>query len=117
MEEGYPLACVEALGSGCVPLVSETCLGICQHLENALVHRVGDVESLAQHFTMLHEDRGLLERLRRAVLRNAHGVTWMTAGEKLLQIYREVIEQHSQEAAWASRDLPADEGLRLVSGA
>jgi glycosyltransferase involved in cell wall biosynthesis len=117
IEEGYPLACVEALGSGCVPLVSETCLGICQHLENAMVHRVGDVESLAQHFTTLHEDRGLLERLRCAVLRNAHGVTWMTAGEKVLQIYRQVIEQHSQGTAWASPDLPADAGLRVVSGA
>lgn len=116
IEEGYPLACVEALGSGCVPLVSETCLGICQHLENALVHKVGDVESLAQHMTMLHEDRVLLERLRCAVLSKAHGVTWKAAGEKVLQAYREVIGQYSQQSAHESRELSGDRGLRFVSG-
>ena len=117
IEEGYPLACVEALGSGCVPLVSETCLGICQHMENALVHRVGDVESLTQHMTMLHEDRGLLEKLRSSVLRNAHGVTWMTAGEKVLQIYREVIGQYSQETTPEAPQLRLDKSLPLVSEA
>jgi glycosyltransferase involved in cell wall biosynthesis len=116
IEEGYPLACVEALGSGCVPLVSETCLGICQHMENALVHQVGDVASLTQHLTMLHEDRALLEKLRAAVLRSSHGVTWLTAGVKVLEIYREVIEQHSQRKDRVSGKLPANEGLRLASG-
>jgi glycosyltransferase involved in cell wall biosynthesis len=116
IEEGYPLACVEALGSGCVPLVSETCLGICQHLENALVHKVGDVESLTQHMTMLHEDRSLLERLRRAVLNKAPGVTWAVAGGRLLQVYREVIAQYSQESALEPRVLPLDRNLPLASG-
>jgi glycosyltransferase involved in cell wall biosynthesis len=116
IEEGYPLACVEALGTGCVPLVSETCLGICQHLENALVHSVGDVESLAQHMTTLHEDRGLLERLRRAALNKAPGVTWAVAGQRLLQVYREVIAQYSQETAHQSRGLPVERGLPLASG-
>ena len=49
--------CTEAMGSGCVPLVSDACTDVCIHMENALVHRVGDVEALTQHITMLHEDR------------------------------------------------------------
>lgn len=116
IEEGFPLACVEALGSGCVPLVSETCLGPCQHLENALVHRVGDVESLTQHMTMLHEDRGLLQRLRRAVLSKAAGVTWTVAGERLLQVYREVMAQYSLETAHEPRILHVDRDLPVASG-
>ncbi len=117
IEEGYPLACVEALGSGCVPLVSETCLGVCQHLENALIHRVGDVESLTQHMTMLHEDRHLLERLRQGAMSKAPGVTWTAAGEILLQIYREVVTQHAHQMARNSREFSLDQGLRCISGA
>jgi glycosyltransferase involved in cell wall biosynthesis len=116
IEEGYPLACVEALGSGCVPLVSETCLGICQHLENALVHEVGDVESLTQHMTMLHEDRVLLESLRQAALSKAHGMTWKAAGERILQVYREIIWRYSQEWAHQSREFSVDKGVGLLSG-
>jgi glycosyltransferase involved in cell wall biosynthesis len=118
LEEGYPLACVEALGSGCVPLVSETCLGICEHMQNAMVHKVGDVESLAQHITMLCDDRVLLERLRRAVLSKAPAVTWTAAGERLLQVYREVITQYSSEAPSDSAgERPASNALDRLSEA
>jgi glycosyltransferase involved in cell wall biosynthesis len=118
IEEGYPLACVEALGSGCIPLVSETCLGICEPMQNALVHRVGDVESLTQHITMLHDDRALLEKLRRAVLSKAPGVTWTAAGERLLQVYREVITQYSRDTASPRAcGLPASDALGTFSEA
>jgi glycosyltransferase involved in cell wall biosynthesis len=66
IEEGFGLVCTEAMGSGCVPLVSEACTDICQHMKNALVHRIGDVAALTQHITMLYEDRMLLNRLRTA---------------------------------------------------
>ena len=69
IEEGFGLVCTEAMGSGCVPLVSEACTDICRNMENALVHRVGDVEALTKQITLLHEDRPLLERLRAAGLR------------------------------------------------
>ncbi len=71
IEEGFGLVITEAMGSGCVPLASEACTEICKHMENGLVHRVGDVEALTQHITMLHEDRALLERLRAASLEAA----------------------------------------------
>src|SRR5579862_9696845 len=68
IEEGFGLVCAEAMGSGCVPVVSEACTDLCRHMGNSLVHRIGDVNSLTGHITVLHEDRELLARLRSAGL-------------------------------------------------
>jgi glycosyltransferase involved in cell wall biosynthesis len=92
IEEGFGLVCTEAMGSGCVPLVSDACTDICEHMKNALVHHVGDVETLAKQITLLHEDRALLERLRATGLRRVPEITWDAAGEQLLRVYQEVIE-------------------------
>jgi glycosyltransferase involved in cell wall biosynthesis len=94
IEEGFGLVITEAMGSGCVPLASEACTEICSHMKEGLMHRVGDVEALTQHITMLHEDRALLERLRAACLEAAPGVTWTAAGRVLLKAYRETIAAH-----------------------
>ena len=51
LEEGYGLVCIEAIGSGCVPLVSDACTEVCRHMENALVHSAGDVDALTEHLT------------------------------------------------------------------
>jgi glycosyltransferase involved in cell wall biosynthesis len=94
IEEGSALVTSEARGSGCILLVSEAAGAICQHMENALVHRVGDVPVLAQHFTILHEDRALLEQLRIASLASVSDITWTAAGVRLLDVYRETIAEH-----------------------
>jgi len=91
IEEGFGLVITEAMGCGCVPLASEACTEICSHMKTGLMHRVGDVEALTQHITMLHENRALLERLRIASLETAPGVTWTAAGRILLDAYRETI--------------------------
>jgi glycosyltransferase involved in cell wall biosynthesis len=96
LEEGFGLVCTEAMGSGCVPLVSDACTDICRHMENSLVHHVGDVETLAQHVTMLHEDRALLARLRANGLSKLDELTWTAAGARLLDVYRETIEMYEQ---------------------
>ncbi|HYL96710.1 MAG TPA: glycosyltransferase family 4 protein [Terriglobales bacterium] len=98
IEEGYGLVCAEAMGSGCVPLVSDACTEICVHMGNALVHRVGDVETLTRHLTMLHQDRSLLQRLRAACLCDAPHHTWTAAGVKLLQAYRQAIAEKAADA-------------------
>ena len=98
IEEGFGLVCTEAMGSGCVPLVSEACTEICMHMENALVHRIGDVESLTKHITMLHEDRALLEKLREAGLQMVPQITWEAAGRRVLQVYRDVIAEKTHES-------------------
>ncbi len=94
IEEGFGLVITEAMGSGCVPLASDACTEICSHMKTGLMHRVGDVEALTQHITMLHEDRALLHRLRAAGLEAAPGVTWTAAGQILLEAYRETIAAH-----------------------
>ncbi len=93
LEEGFSLAIAEAVGSGCVPLVSENCAEISKHMENGLVHRMGDVDALTRHITMLHEDRDLLERLRTVGLSRAPQYTWARAGEALLDAYRSVLSE------------------------
>ena len=91
IEEGFGLVCTEAMGSGCVPVVSEACTDLCQHMKNAMVHCIGDVEALTEHISMLDQDRGLLEKLRSDGLRTAPGITWNAAGSRLLDVYRDVI--------------------------
>jgi len=43
---------------------------------------------------MLHNDRGLHEKLRCTGLRGAPGITWAAAGVRLLQVYEEVVQQN-----------------------
>ncbi len=92
IEEGFGLVCTEALGSDCVPLVSDACTDVCVHETNSLVHHVGDVDALAGHFTALHRDRRLLERLREGCRAAAPEATWTAAGERLVEVYDEVVD-------------------------
>ncbi len=103
IEEGSALVCVEALGTGCVPLVSDACTDACHHGENALVHRVGDVDALTEHLTLLHEDRGALEALRERGLATASRATWSAAGRRLLEVYGQVLGSRAvpQPASYA----------------
>ncbi|HEV2463250.1 MAG TPA: glycosyltransferase family 4 protein [Acidobacteriaceae bacterium] len=94
IEEGFGLVITEAMGSGCVPLASEACTEICSHMKTGLMHRVGDVETLSQQITLLHEDRALLRKLRSASLQTAPEITWIAAGRVLLDAYRETIAGH-----------------------
>jgi glycosyltransferase involved in cell wall biosynthesis len=97
IEEGFGLVIAEAIASGCVPLASEACTEICDHMKTGLIHKVADVDTLTQHITMLHEDRALLEQLRANGLRAAPSFTWTAAGRILLEAYQETIK--SQKAA------------------
>jgi glycosyltransferase involved in cell wall biosynthesis len=91
IEEGFGLVCTEGMASGCVPLVSHACTDICKHGVNALVHSVGDVAALESHITMLHNDRKLLEKLSAGGLETLPHITWTAAGQRLLEVYRDVI--------------------------
>ena len=101
IEEGFGLVCTEAMGSGCVPLVSEACTDLCRHGENALVHPIGDVKALAEHITMLDKNRTLLQKLRSAGLKLAPEITWEAAGKKLLQVYCGVSASKRKEGKFA----------------
>jgi glycosyltransferase involved in cell wall biosynthesis len=101
IEEGSPLVVSDAIGSGCVPLVSEAGIGNCRHMVTGLVHPVGDVATLTQQITMLHEDRALLQKLRAGALKTAPEITWTAAGRKLLRVYQEIISatQHRRTSS------------------
>jgi glycosyltransferase involved in cell wall biosynthesis len=101
IEEGSALVTSDARASGCVLLVSEAAGAVCEHMKNALVHSVGDVEILTRHITMLHKDRALLEKLRSASLDLASQITWTAAGRILLQTYLATIAAHGVGAQMA----------------
>jgi glycosyltransferase involved in cell wall biosynthesis len=98
IEEGSALVTSEARGSGCVLLVSEATGAYCEHMEDALVHSVGDTSALTKHITMLYESPALVQRLRANSLRTVHELTWKAAGAKLLQVYRDVVGEHGGSA-------------------
>jgi glycosyltransferase involved in cell wall biosynthesis len=102
IEEGSALVTSDARGSGCVLMVSEAAGAICKHMENALIHPVGDTKLLTEHFALLHGDRALLSRLRAASLRTVNEITWKAAGERLLEVYREIVVAKSGRARVAS---------------
>lgn len=94
LEEGFALVCAEAIGSGCVPVVSQACTEICQHMHNALVHPIGDTQTLTRHITMLYQDRALLQKLRETCIRERLNYTWTAAGRKLLGAYETAISRY-----------------------
>jgi glycosyltransferase involved in cell wall biosynthesis len=102
LEEGSPLVCMDAIGSGVVPVVSQACNGSCRHMVNALVHEIGDVDALQQHLTMLYEDRNLLAELRERAIRSRENFTWKAAGVSLLAAYEQAVERYSPAAKSAA---------------
>jgi glycosyltransferase involved in cell wall biosynthesis len=90
LEEGSPLACMEAVGSGCVPVVSRACAEVAV-ADNALIHEIGDVDTLTRHLTLLHEEPELLARMRAACIEVAPRFTWPSAGRRLLGAYERAV--------------------------
>ena len=88
LEEGSPLVCAEAMASGCVNLVSDVCTDVCQHMENALIHRAGDTRTLSQHISDLHDNPDLLARLRAGAITGRSRWSWAQAACSLLKAYK-----------------------------
>jgi glycosyltransferase involved in cell wall biosynthesis len=109
IEEGFALVCAEAIGAGCVPLASNACTEMCRHMENALVHQVGDVATLRQHITDLHNRPELLANLRAGALRSRGEWTWTAAGRVLAAAYEQAIRnrEHIDRFAFC----PASQGV------
>jgi len=72
-------------------------------MKTGLMHKVGDVEALTQHITMLHQDRALLKKFRAASLQASPEFTWTAAGVKLLDAYRETLAGHRSGGAPATQ--------------
>jgi glycosyltransferase involved in cell wall biosynthesis len=113
IEEGFGLVCAEAMGSGCVPLVSEACTDVCKHMVSALVHPIANVDALTQHLTLVYENREFLATLKAQALRSAAECTWSVAGQKLLDVYREVLAS-THRAMKGLRPLNTAHGENMV---
>jgi glycosyltransferase involved in cell wall biosynthesis len=94
IEEGFALVCAEAIGAGCVPLASNACTEMCRHMQNSLVHDVGDVATLRRQITDLHDRPELLARLRAGALQSRAECTWTKAGHVLVAAYEHAIRNH-----------------------
>jgi len=114
LEEGFGLVCVEAIGSGCVPLVSEACTEACQHMHNSLVHAVGDVRTLRSHITMLYENRSLLRRLRETCIQERLNYTWTAAGRTLLGAYQAALDKHTVLRSQPARGIALHDATESV---
>jgi glycosyltransferase involved in cell wall biosynthesis len=99
IEEGFALVCAEAIGAGCVPLASDACTEMCRHMENALVHHVGDVSTLRQQITEVFTAPELLARLRAGALASRLDWTWNAAGTA----YEQAVERHQDSPIIAGR--------------
>ncbi len=99
IEEGFGLVVTEAMGSGCVPLVSEACTDLCRHMRTGMVHSVGDVNAIAEQITLLDRDRMLLEKLRVGASELCPEITWNAAGRRLLAAYQETITAYRDSVA------------------
>jgi glycosyltransferase involved in cell wall biosynthesis len=73
--EGLPVALIEAMGAGLVPVVSDIPSGVPDVVtdgETGLLAPIGDVNGFAEKIARLVRDRGLLERLSTAAVRTVH---------------------------------------------
>ncbi|HVN94211.1 MAG TPA: glycosyltransferase family 4 protein [Terracidiphilus sp.] len=102
-EEGSALVCAEAIASGCVPLASTACTEMCQHMDNALIHRVGDVQTLHQQICDLYRDPQLLARLRAGSLKSRGDWTWERAGAVLAKAYEHAVSHREALTCASSR--------------
>ena len=95
--EGQPLAVLEAMAHGVVPIVSDVRSGVPELVvdgENGLLAPVGDTQRFTDHICDLHRDRARLLRMSQAAQRTAHagghGVGDMT--ERYLALFEHAIE-------------------------
>jgi glycosyltransferase involved in cell wall biosynthesis len=97
--EGSALVTYEAQAAGCALLVSDAAGAPCTHMEQGLVHNAGDVAALTEHLRQLNGDRKLLRKLQRGAMANATGLTWHTAGKRLVEAYQEGLERFQSRQA------------------
>lgn len=91
IEEGSAIVTYEARACACVLLVSEASGAHCRHMHDALIHKVGDMDSLRRHIDMLASDKALYARLQENSVAGLDNLTWERATETLLDIYRRLL--------------------------
>ena len=104
--EGGPLVLLEAMASGCVPVVSRCSGGlipiVVKEGSNALSFGVGDIEGAAAHLHRLHKDPELLKSLSLAAFETSGAYTV----ENMLRQYAALFHQVTAEkrGSWSARN-------------
>lgn len=87
VEDGSALVTYEAQASGCALLVSDAAGARFTDGEEGLLHRSGDVETLAQQMRALVDDPARLLEMQKAAAFNAQQYTWERATDSLVHAY------------------------------
>jgi glycosyltransferase involved in cell wall biosynthesis len=92
--EGYPIALIEAMAAGCVPVASRlpgVTDWVIQHGANGLLFPIGDVRRAVQHIRALLSGRSRLSKLRQQaqLTVNKYSLDWMA--EQYYQLFREAL--------------------------
>jgi glycosyltransferase involved in cell wall biosynthesis len=98
IEEGSALITYEARACGCVLLVSEASGAHCTHMNDALVHKVGDVASLREHIDLLACRDGYFQKLWKNSISGASNLTLQKAAERLFNIYKKSLTRNAEMA-------------------
>ncbi|WP_127792795.1 glycosyltransferase family 4 protein [Agromyces sp. LHK192] len=101
VEEGSALVTYEAQLAGCVPLVSTAAGALLTDSVHGLLHRPGDVATLAAQLDRLSADPAALARMRANALAHAEELTWAAANVTLVGAYRAAIGLAELEASVA----------------
>ena len=89
--EGSALVTYEALGAGCVPLVSSAAGAPVRDGVDGLVHEPGDLGTLTAQLKSVYADRARLAELRAAAVAARDELTWTAAGRHLAEVYRSLV--------------------------
>ena len=87
VEEGSALVTYEAMGCGCVPLVSDAAGARCDHGREGLIHAAGDVSALAADLRLLASDPAQLAQMRAAAIAARPQLTWDMAAREVSAAY------------------------------
>jgi glycosyltransferase involved in cell wall biosynthesis len=92
VEEGSALVTYEAIGSGCVLLVSDATGAPVIDGETALIHPMRNVSRLAGHLAEMRNDTARRKAIRARSIGQSKNLTWLMAGNVTVDAYRSAIE-------------------------
>jgi len=96
--EGLPVALLEAMGRGCVPVVSDIRSGVREVIEdgeNGLLAPVGDIETFVSHLQTLQANRSRLRAMSQAAYRTIRrgGYDVSTMVDRYLEVFARAISR------------------------
>ncbi len=95
ISEGSALVTYEARACGCVLLASDASGAHCQHRQDALIHKVGDVANLRWQIDTLAADKAFFLQIQERTIAGLEKLTWKKSSEVLLSTYQNCIDETS----------------------